>query len=251
MIAMELEFTIVTKIIPERGKLEPHAFISTQNSASFQQSGFLCFLSHWKAERIKDTEAPFERPTISPIFHFIGVFPSFPNPDMDRCKRAHIQTETPSGRGLTLTLKGLCLTTVIATPQARHAACASVPASLCDGVFVCELSQTLSRDRHMGLFMCEQQRFDPQSSGKQNNCAFHVVCLWRWGRQEMRSCWGPWLCVHGAYHKAGPDRELNMNRLLAGPTELMEMRNSSFSVSWNVWRRQAMSFYPRCSTPWF
>lgn len=131
--------------------------------------------------------------------------------------------------------------------------CACVSMRVCVCVFNawCELSQTLSRDRHMGLFMCEQQRFDRQSSGKQNNCAFHAVCLWRWGRQEMRSCWGPWLCVHGAYHKAGPDWELNMNRLLAGPTELMEMRNSSFSVSWNVWRRQAMSFHPRCSSPWF
>lgn len=29
-----------------------------------------------------------------------------------------------------------------------------------------ELSQTLSRDRHMGLFMCEQQRFGPTTPGE-------------------------------------------------------------------------------------
>lgn len=61
--------------------------------------------------------------------------------------RARIQTETPSGRGLTLTLKGLCLTTVIATPQARHVACASVPASLCECVFVYLMRDVNSRRR--------------------------------------------------------------------------------------------------------
>lgn len=55
---------------------------------------------------------------------------------MERCTPACVQMQTPSGWGLTLTLEGLCLRTVIATRQARYAASASVPASLCKCVFV-------------------------------------------------------------------------------------------------------------------
>lgn len=61
--------------------------------------------------------------------------------------RARIPTQTPSGRGLTLTLKGLCLTTVIATLQTRYAASASVPASLRERVFVCLMRDVNSRRR--------------------------------------------------------------------------------------------------------
>ena len=49
------------------------------------------------------------------------------------------------------------------------------------------------------------------------------------------------LCAR-SLSQSGPNRTLNMNRLLAGPTELMEMRNRSFSVSWNVWPQPPMSF---------
>ena len=61
------------------------------------------------------------------------------------------------------------------------------------------------------------------------------LCLWRClfvvvGRQEMRSCWGLWLCARRAYRRAGPGREENTNHLLAGLAGFMEMRNSSFSA---------------------
>lgn len=45
---------------------------------------------------------------------------------MARYIRAHIQTQPPSGQGLTLTLKSLCFATVIATPQAGYAVSTSV-----------------------------------------------------------------------------------------------------------------------------
>lgn len=61
------------------------------------------------------------------------------------------------------------------------------------------------------------------------------LCLWRRlfvvvGRQEMRSCWGFWLCAWKAYRRARPGQEQNTNHLLTSLAGLMEMRNSSFSA---------------------
>lgn len=73
----------------------------------------------------------------------------------------------------------------------------------------------------------KQQQFHQQCSQKQNNCAFWRCLFVVVGRQEMRSCWGRWLCARKAYRRAGPGQEENTNHLLASLTGLMEMRNSS------------------------
>lgn len=127
------------------------------------------------------------------------------------CVRTHLHTKPPSGQGLTLTLKGLCLATVIATPQAGDVVSTSTSMPLCV-FFECacnhnvwsELLQTPSAcraDCHMGLCACamwfvyvrtteRQWQFHQLSSETQNNCAFWRRLFVVVGRQEMRSCWG-------------------------------------------------------------
>lgn len=50
------------------------------------------------------------------------------------------------------------------------------------------------------------------------------VVVWR---QEMRSCWGLWLCVHGAYRRKGLGQEENTNSLLGGLAELWKLTDQS------------------------
>lgn len=61
---------------------------------------------------------------------------------MYKHRQTDAHTESPSGQGLTLTLKGLCLAPVIATPQAGCAV--SISASVCLRVQVCEKPQSRS-----------------------------------------------------------------------------------------------------------
>ena len=168
----------------------------------------------------------------------------------------HTHTKPPSGQGLTLTLKGLCLAPVIATPQAGYVVSISTSTPLCvSWVRVCETTMYgVNSCRHpphpeltvtwvcvhmpFGLFFCfflcvnnwETTAVPPTMLREAEQ-----LCLWRClfvvvGRQEMRSCWGLWLCARRAYRRAGPGREENTNHLLAGLTGFMEMRNSSFSA---------------------
>lgn len=126
----------------------------------------------------------------------------------------HIHTKPPSGQGLTLTLKGLCLAPVIATPQAGF--CCEHIYVLWHCVFMSmgkrvwnhntwgELLQTPSApgaDCRIG-FVCpfalwfvsvwtteKQRQLHQQCSERQNNCAFDgVLFVVVVGRQEMRSC---------------------------------------------------------------
>lgn len=123
----------------------------------------------------------------------------------DRRAHLHRHTKPPSGQGLTLTLKGLCLAPVIATPQAGYVVriSMSMPQCVYEREFVWnhnvwgELLQTPPApraDSHMGsraraLWFCfvgttEKQQFHQQYSEKQNNCAFDGVCLWWWGDRK-------------------------------------------------------------------
>lgn len=136
----------------------------------------------------------------------------------------HMNTKPPSGQGLTLTLKGLCLAPVIATPQAGCDVCISTSLLLCVYEFVCVKPQC------MAWTLADTQGTQSWSSHG-FECACIVVCfclsdyettavaptmlkepeqlfLWRRlfvvvGRQEMRSCWGLRLCARRAYRGAG------------------------------------------------
>lgn len=124
------------------------------------------------------------------------------NTDVYTHSHAHVHTKPPSGQGLTMTLKGLCLATVIATPQAGYVVSTSTLMPLCFfmstsvrvtamyGVNSCRYSCMVTWG-----FVCmcnvayvrttkRQQRFHQQSSGKQNNCAFDAICLWWWGDRK-------------------------------------------------------------------
>lgn len=87
----------------------------------------------------------------------------------------HLHTKPPSGQGLTLTLKGLCLAPVIATPQTGYVVSISMSMPLCVYEHKCvwihnvwsKLLQTPSAPRadcrmglcvHCGLLLCEQLR---------------------------------------------------------------------------------------------
>lgn len=114
-ILFELELTVAACIYQHCARV---------NCTSFQLSGFPCFLCSLKGLEDKRHRGPSDdQLPFLPFFIFI-CFPKFfpPNADMDRC----VRLQTPFGRGLTLTLQGLCLSAVIATPQARCAASASV-----------------------------------------------------------------------------------------------------------------------------
>lgn len=188
----------------------------------------------------------------------------------------HIHTKPPSGQGLTLTLKGLCLAPVIATPQAGFVVSISTSTPLCvyeRARVVCETAtygvnsrrhpRHLEPDCRMGLCACvhcglffvwtteKQQQFHRQCSGKQNNCAFDGVLFVVVGRQEMRSCWGLWLCARRAYRRAGPGRAENTNHLLAGLAGLMEMRNSSFSAVYQSKVESVVTPGTAISLTWF
>lgn len=171
----------------------------------------------------------------------------------------HMHTKPPSGQGLTLTLKGLCLAPVIATPQAGYVVCISTSLPLCVYECVCYVCVCVKR-QCMAWTLADTQGTQSWSSHG-FVCACIVVCfclnnyettavpptmlreaeqlfLWRClfvvlvGRQEMRSCWGLWLCVRRAYRRAGPGQEENTNHLLGGLAGLMEMRTISFCATY-------------------
>lgn len=178
--------------------------------------------------------------------------------------QTYIHTKPPSGQGLTLTLKGLCLAPVIATPQAGYVVSIYVSAAVCLWGCVCMRetqcmewtpADTLSTQSWLshgftctGILVCfcvnnwETTAVLPTMLTEAEQlclltCLFVVV-----GRQEMRSCWGRWLCARKAYRRAGPGQEENTNHLLASLAGLMEMRNSSFSA---MYQGKAESGYTR------
>lgn len=162
----------------------------------------------------------------------------------------HIHTKPPSGQGLTLTLKGLCLAPVIAIPQAGYVV--SISTSMCLWAQVCvkpqyiewTLADTPGTQGWLShgfvcaciivvCFFCEQLRNNSIQPTMLREA--EQLCFWRRlfvvvEREEMRSCWGLWLGASRVYRRAGPGREENTNHLLTGLAVLMEMRNSSFSA---------------------
>ena len=156
-----------------------------------------------------------------------------------------MQTKPPSGQGLTLTLKGLCLAPAIATPQAGYVVSisTSTPQCLWNHNVWSELLQTPSVPRANVALVCVcalwfvfcVQNWETTTVSPTILREAEQLCLWRrlfvvFGRQEMRSCWGLRLCAYTAYRRAGPGHGENTNHLLAGLTKLMEMRKSSFSA---------------------
>lgn len=166
----------------------------------------------------------------------------------------HTRTHTkpPSGQGLTLTLKGLCLAPVISTPQAGYVVSISTSLPVCVYERVCRSTiygvNSCRHPRHLvlivtwvrvcvrwDLFLWEQLRSSSSSTDNARRIGtiepltaglFVVV-----HRQEMRSCWGLGVCVRGAYGRAGPGQEENTNLLLGGLAGLMEMKGSVGNVS--------------------
>lgn len=158
-----------------------------------------------------------------------------------------IQTKPPSGQGLTLTLKGLCLATVITAPQAGYVLSIYVSAPVYVCVYACvgNTKYGVNSCRHtqhpvlmLYEFVCKvfEFFFSPLFSTFFQICVCannwktttvpptmlteaEQLCLWRClfvvDRQEMRSCWGLWLCAPEAYREARPGQEENTNRILA------------------------------------
>lgn len=116
----------------------------------------------------------------------------------------HLHTKPPSGQGLTLTLKGLCLATVIATPQAGDVSTStsmplcvfmSVRVTIMYGVNSCRHPQHAELivtwvcvHVQCGLFKCEQLRDNGSSTNKAQRrrtiVPFDGVCLWWWGDRK-------------------------------------------------------------------
>lgn len=106
----------------------------------------------------------------------------------------HTHTKPPSGQGLTLTLKGLCLAPVISTPQAGYVVSISTSLPVCVYERVCRSTiygvNSCRHPRHLMLivtwvraFVCalgfvyvgtteKQQQFHRQCSENRNNRAF-------------------------------------------------------------------------------
>lgn len=103
-----------------------------------------------------------------------------------------------------------------------------------------ELLQTPSvpwADSHMGLcawvcFLYEQLRNSSSTNNAHRSRTIVPLTVFVLvvGRQEMRSCWGLWLCAWKAYRRAGPGQDENTNHLLVSLAGLMEMSNSWFSA---------------------
>lgn len=125
----------------------------------------------------------------------------------ETCAPSYTHAERPpSGRGLTLTLKGLCLAPVIAAPQAGYAASVSTSKALCCCVFFSFMSVSetamygVNSSRHprhpvvwvCGLFVRQSEKTvekrEKNSSSISSDDAqrsrtiapLTAFCLWRW-----------------------------------------------------------------------
>lgn len=129
------------------------------------------------------------------------------------CRQTHFHAKPPSGQGLTLTLKGLCLATVIATPQAGNVVSTSTSMPLCVLMCVTTMYGANSRrhPKHAGLSHGFVRGCDAVCLHANNwettavpptkrtivpltvvlcacACVCARLCLMVLGRQEMRSC---------------------------------------------------------------
>lgn len=169
---------------------------------------------------------------------------------------SHIYTKPPSGQGLTLTLKGLCLAPVITTPQAGYVVCVS--ATLCVYETTMYGVNSCRHPRHAELniarFVCARVLWfvfvwtAAVSATMHRDTEQLCLCWYLFeavGRQEMRSCWGLWLCARGAYRRAGPGAGGEYQSLISQPRRVYG--NEEQFIQCNVLKLGGISGYAeRC-----